>query len=99
MQDKQKVGGKADMLMEKKGVDNMLPNDATAIQNMTEEDRRKSYSEVVEEGVRRKARVFVGESIVRKPDKAQNKGDNVIICFSGTKIEAIKERAEKMGLF
>ena len=51
---------------------------------------RKRYSE----GVRKRARVFLGESIVRKTDRVLNKGDDVVVCLPGAKIEAITERAE-----
>ena len=37
---------------------------------------RNSYAEVVIEGVKRKERVFVGNSIVRKTDKVLNKGED-----------------------
>ena len=40
----------------------MLPSDTTAGQNTTEGNRRKSYFDVVIEGVRKKTRVFVGDS-------------------------------------
>ena len=66
-------------------MDNMLPGDTTAGQNVTEGIRRKSYSEVVIEGVRRKAKVFVGDSIVGKTNRALKKGDNVVVCFPGEK--------------
>ena len=46
-------------------------------------------------GVRRRARVFVGDSIVRKTGRALSKGDDVVVCFSGAKIEAITGRVEK----
>ena len=46
------------MLMDEKEMDNMVPSDTTAGQNMTERNRRKSYTEVVIEGFTRKARVF-----------------------------------------
>ena len=42
------------------------------------------------EGVRKRARVFVGDSIVRKKDK----GDDVVVCLPGAKIEAITEWVE-----
>ena len=50
-------------------------------QNMMEGIERKSYSAAVIEGVRTRARVFVGDSIVRKTDRvlnsqSQNRGDN-----------------------
>ena len=42
---------------------------------------RKSYSEVVIEGMRERARMFVGDSIVRKTDRDLNKGDDVVVCL------------------
>ena len=57
---------------------------------------RKSYSEVVIEGVRKRARVFVGDSIVRKTDRALNKLDDVVVCLPGAKVEAITERVENI---
>ena len=47
----------------------------------------KSYSEAVIEGMRKRARVFVGDSIVRKTDRVLNKGDDAVICLHGAKIE------------
>ena len=38
--------------------------------------------------------MFVGDLIVRTTDRALNKGDDVVVCFPGTKIEAITERVE-----
>ena len=46
------------------------------------------------EGVRKRARIFVGDSIVRKTDIILNKGDDVVVCLTGAKIEAITERVE-----
>ena len=40
---------------------------------MMEGIQQKSYSEAVIEGVRKRARVFVGHSIVRKTDRVLNK--------------------------
>ena len=82
--------------MGERKMDNMLPDDTTAGQDATEGIRHKSYSEVVIEGVRRKARVFVGDSIVRKTDRALNKGDDVVVCFPEAKIESITERVDKI---
>ena len=56
---------------------------------------RKSYSEAVIEGMRKRMRVFVGDSIVRKTDRVLNKGDDVVVCLPGAKIEAITERGRK----
>ena len=55
----------------------------TAGQNMTEGIQRKNYSEVVIEGVRKRVRVFVGDSIVRNTDRDLNKGDDVVVCLPG----------------
>ena len=55
-------------------MDNILPGDTTAGQSATEGIRRKSSSKVLIEGVRRRARVFMGDSIVRKTDRALTRG-------------------------
>ena len=55
-------------------MDNTLPGDKAAGQNVTEGIRRKSYSEVVIEGVRRRARVFLGDLIVGRPTASQTRG-------------------------
>ena len=54
------------------------------------------YSEAVIEGVRKRVRVFVGDSIVRKTDRVLNKGDDVVVCLTGAKIEVITERVENI---
>ena len=98
-QDSQKMGRKGDMLISEREMDNMLPGDTTAGQNATEGIQRKSYSEVVIEGVKRRVRVFVGDLIVRKTNRALSKLDDVVVCLLGTKIEAITERVGKKDLF
>ena len=65
-------------------------------QNVMEGIERKSYSAAVKEGVRKRARVFVGDSIVRKTDRVLNKGDDVVVCLPGAKIEAITERVNNI---
>ena len=55
-------------------------------QNVMEGIERKSYSAAVIEGVRKRTMVFVGDSIVRKTDRVLNKGDDVVVCLSGSKI-------------
>ena len=87
------MGGKGDRSMSEREPDNsLLPSDKAAGQNVMEGIHRKSYSEAVIEGVRKRARVFVGNSIVRKTDRVLNKGDDVVVCLPGAKIEAITER-------
>ena len=65
-------------------------------QNVMEGIERKSYSAAVIAGVRKRARVFVGDSIVRKTDRVLNKGDDVVVCLPGAKIEAITERVKNI---
>ena len=57
---------------------------------------RTSYSAAVIEGVRKRARVFVEDSIVRKTDRVLNKGDDVVVCLPVAKIEAITERVKNI---
>ena len=65
-------------------------------QNVMEGIERKSYSAAVIEGVRKRARVFVGDSIVRKTDRVLNKGDDMVVCLPGAKIDAITERVKNI---
>ena len=93
----QETGVEGVRLMSEREPDNsLLPNDKAAEQNVMEGIHRKSYSEAVIEGARKRARVFVGDSIVRKTDRVLNKGDDVVVCLSGAKIEAITERVENI---
>ena len=93
----QEMGGKGDRLMSEKKSDNSLPpNDKAAGQNVMEGIHRKSYSEAVIEGVRKRTRVFVGDSIVRKTDRVLNKGEDVVLCLPAAKIEVITERVENI---
>ena len=93
----QETGGIGDRLMREREPDNNLPpSDKAAGQNVREGIHRKSYSEAVIEGVKKSARVFVGDSIVRKNDRSLNKGDDVVVCLPGAKIEAITKRVENI---
>ena len=92
----QETGGKRDRLMGEREIDNSLPGDKAVGQNETERIHRNSYCEGVIKGVRKRARVFVGDSIVRKTDRVLNKGDAVVVCLPGAKIEAITERVENI---
>ena len=78
----QELGGKGDMLRGVREMDNTLSDDTIAGQNAAEGIRRKRYSQ---EGVRRRTRMFMGDSIVRKTDSVLNKGDDVVVCFTGIK--------------
>ena len=92
------TGGKGDRLMSEREPDNSLPlSDKAAGQNVMEGIHRRSYSEAVIEGVRKRARVFVGDSIVGKTDRVLNKGDDVVVCLPGAKIETITEGRKHHG--
>ena len=87
------MGRKRDRLMGERESNYSLPGDKAAGQNVTE---WTSYSEEVIEVVRKRTRVFVGESIFRKTDRVLNKGDDVVVCLPGNKIEAITESVENI---
>ena len=55
--------------------------------------QERSFADVVSQGTTRKARVFMGDSIIRKVDKIVNRGDDITVCLPGTKIEDIAEKA------
>ena len=87
------TGGKGDTLMSEREPDNSLPSsDKAAGQNEMEGILRKSYSEAVIEGVRKSARVYVGDSKVRKTDRDLNKGDDVVVfvrTLKQTRVEQV----------
>ena len=49
----QETGGKGDILMDEKDIDNSLQGDKAVGQNVTEGIQRQSYSDVVIDGVRK----------------------------------------------
>ena len=48
------------------------------------------------EGIKRNATTYVGDSIVRKTDARLNKGEDVVVCLPGARIEHVTERVEKI---
>ena len=62
-------------------------------------ERRKKYSAAVIDGIKRKSRICVGYSIVRKTDSRMNTGEDVVVCLPGARIEHVTERVENiMGI-
>ncbi|KAI0239012.1 hypothetical protein LSAT2_010238 [Lamellibrachia satsuma] len=55
--------------------------------------QERSFADVVSHGKARKARVFMGDSIIRKVDKIVNRGDDITVCLPGAKVEDIAEKA------
>ena len=58
--------------------------------------KRRSYSEAVIEGALRTERVFMGDSILRKADRTLSKGEDVVVCLPGARIEHVTERVENV---
>ena len=50
-------------------------------------ERRKTYSAAVIDGFKRNSAIYVGDSIVRKTDSRLNKGEDVVVCLPGARIE------------
>ena len=96
-QENEETGAKGDTLMGERAMDNMVPGGTTAGLNATEGIRRKNYFEVVIEGVRRRARVFVGDSTVRKTDRAQCEGTTWWFAFHGKNRGYYREDGQNMG--
>ena len=72
-------------------------------ENSTEEnrigqegERRKSYSAAVVDGIKRNTTIYVGDSIIRKTDTRLSKGEDVVVCLPGARIEHVTESVEKI---
>ena len=61
-----------------------------------EGERSKSYSAAVIDGKKRKDTIYVGDSIMRKTDSRLSKGEDVVVCLPGARIEHVTERVEKI---
>ena len=48
------------------------------------------------DGFKRNSTIYVGDSIVRKTDTRLSKGNDVVVCLSGARIEHVTERVEKI---
>ena len=48
------------------------------------------------DGIKRKSTIYVGDSIVRKTDSRLNKGEDVVVCLPGARIEHVTDRVEKI---
>ena len=58
--------------------------------------QESSFADVVSQRKARKARVFMGDSIIRKVDKIVNRGDDITVCLPGAKLEDIAEKARQV---
>ena len=59
-----------------------------------EGEPRKSYSAA--DGIKRNSRIYVGDSIVRKTDTRLSRGEDVVVCLPGARIEHVTERVEQI---
>ena len=76
----------------KKGQEN-----STEVNRIGQEgERRKSYSAAVTDGIKRNSTIYVGDSIIRKTDSRLSKGEDVVVCLPGARIEHVTERVEKI---
>ena len=57
---------------------------------------RKSYSSALIDGIKRKSRIFVGDSIVRKTDSRLRKVVDVVGCLPRARIEHVTEGVEQV---
>ena len=48
------------------------------------------------DGIKRKSRIFVGDSIVKKTDTRLSKGEGVVVCLPGARIEHVTDRVEQI---
>ena len=53
-------------------------------------------SAAVIDGKKRKDTIYVGDSIMRKTDSRLSKGEDVVVCLPGARIEHVTERVEKI---
>ena len=65
----------------------MLQRRANFTGRNTQHSRRKSYSAAVIDGIKGNSRIYVGDSIVRKTDTRLNKGEDVVACLPGKRID------------
>ena len=59
-------------------------------------ERRKTYSAAVIDGFKRNSTIYVGHSIVRKTDTRMSRGEDVVVCLPGARIEHVTERVEQI---
>ena len=61
-----------------------------------EGEQTKSYSAAVIDCIKRKSRIFVGDSIGRKPDSRLGKWDDVVVCLPRLRIEHVTKTIEQV---
>ena len=59
-------------------------------------ERRKIYSAAVIDGFKRNSTIFLWENIVRKTDTRLSKGEDVVVCLPGARIEHVTESVDQI---
>ena len=80
----------------KKGQENSTDDNRIGGRTGQEGERRNSYSAAVIDGIKRNTRIYVGDSVIRKTDSRLSKGEDVVVCLPGARIEHVTERVEKI---
>ena len=80
----------------KKGQENSTEDNPIRGRIGQEGERRKSYSAAVIDGIKRNTTIYVGDYIIRKTDSRLSKGEDVVVCLPGARIEHVTERVEKI---
>ena len=80
----------------KKGQGNSTEDNRIGGRIGQEGERRKSYSAAVIDGIKINTTICVGDYIIRKTDSRMSKGEDVVVCLPGTRIEHVTERVAKI---
>ena len=73
-------------------------NDATKKGQVNSTEENRIGGRIEQEGERRKRKdtIYAGDSIMRKTDSRLSKGEDVVVCLPGARIEHVTERVEKI---
>ena len=80
----------------KKGQEDSTEENRIGRWTLQEGEPRKSYSAAVIDGIKRNSRIYVGNSIVRKTDTRLSRGEDVVVCLPGARIDHVTERVEQI---
>ena len=80
----------------KEGQENSTDGTKIGEKMRQDEGRRNTYSAAVIYGIKTNSTIYVGDSIVRKTDTILSKGEDVVVCLPGARIENVTERVEKI---
>ena len=93
----QETGEKGDRLMSEREPDNSLPpSNKAAGQNVMEGIHQKNYSNGSDRAGQKESKGVCGGLNRKNRHRVLNKGDDVVVCLPGAKIEAITERVENI---